>query len=135
MDLQGFLMEDVLPPREETLILSERFGGPFKVAGVSEEENAALRAACRRRSENGVAFDRERYLKKLAAAAVREPDLKDAALQQSWGVLGEEALLSKMLTAGEFAKLLVAVERVCGFGAPDGRKNALKKVSAGETAS
>lgn len=142
MDLQAFLMENTRPPREMTLPLSERFldsdgqRAPFVLRGISEEQNAALRAACQRPQGDGQPhLDRERYLKKLAAACVFSPDLESAQLQQSWGVLGAEALLCKMLTAGEFARLLAAAEEVCGFGRLEEKKDALKKASAGETAS
>ena len=140
MDLGAFLKQNVLPPEREELALSSRFtdksGEPalFLVEGISEEENAALRLSCHRREKGVTVLDKERYLKKLAAACVRIPDLKDANLQASWGVLGEEDLLSKLLTAGEFARLLEAVQRVCGFVSFEERKNALKKSSAGETA-
>lgn len=140
MDLNAFLKQNVLPPAREELALSARFsdksGEPalFLLEGISEEENAALRLSCCRKERGSIVHDRERYLKKLAAACVRVPDLKDAALQASWGVLGEEELLSKMLTAGEFARLLEAAERVCGFVPFAERKDALKKASAGETA-
>lgn len=140
MDLSAFLKGNVMPPMREELTLSARFsdksGEPavFAVEGISEEENEALRRSCLRRDRDGVRVDRERYLKKLAAACVKVPDLKDAALQESWGVLGEEALLSKMLTAGEFARLLEAAERVCGFRSFEERKEAAKKAFAGETA-
>lgn len=140
MDLNAFLKENTLPPRREELILSERFRdgeGPavFLLEGITEEENAALREAClKRREEGGSWFDRARYLKKLAAACVKSPDLEDAELQRSWGVLGAEALLGRMLTAGEFARLLEAAQRVCGFGRIGEKKDALKKGSAGETA-
>ena len=41
---------------------------------------------------------------------------------------------NNMLTAGEFARLLEAAQRVCGFSDPEAQKQALKKASAGETA-
>lgn len=141
MELSVFLKNNVLPPLEEELTLSERFrdgeGKPavFRLRGITEEQSAALRRSSLRRSDSGEPrFDRERYLKKLAAACVISPDLRSEALQASWGVLGEEALLEKMLTAGEFARLLEAAQRVCGFGSFAERKDQLKKASAGETA-
>lgn len=140
MDLNAFLKQNTLPPIREEIALSSRFSGKsgepavFVLEGITEEENAALRLSCHRREKGGTVLDRERYLKKLAAACVRSPDLKSAELQASWGVMGEEDLLAKMLTAGEFARLLEAVERVCGFTSFTERKAALKKASAGETA-
>ena len=62
--------------------------------------------------------DGEEYLAKLTAACVAEPDLNDAALQRSWGVMGAEALLKRMLAAGEFARLAERAQAVCGFDEP-----------------
>ncbi len=111
MDLQAFFMERVEKPSEEEVIVSGRFPA-FRLRGISEEENGQIRAGCRRKDGS---IDPERYLMRLTAACVAEPELSDAALQKSWGVLGEEALLAKMLTAGEFAKLSERAQAVCGF--------------------
>lgn len=122
MDLQAFLMENAPMPQNKEVLVSKRFlvdGKPalFRLRAVSEGENVALRRACRVKSPDrpdGV-LDRDRYLLKLAAASVVWPELKNTALQDSWGVRGEEELLSRMLTAGEFATLLAAVREICGF--------------------
>lgn len=114
MDLQAFLRENVGGPEDREVRVSGRFAEPFVVRGISEEENAGLRAGCRKNGGlDGV--DADRYLARLAAACVVSPDLENAALQRSWGVMGTEALLKRMLSPGEFAKLLEAVQEVCGF--------------------
>ena len=114
MDLQAFLMENVPRLEAEEVWVSGRFSEPFLVRGISEEENARLRAGCRSRdSFDGV--DVSLYLARLAAACVVKPDLEDAGLQRSWGVLGADALLRRMLSAGEYARLLERVQAVCGF--------------------
>ena len=141
MDLSAFLMENALPPEEREVVISNRFlqdGEPvkFRLRSISEGENLRLKKSCRLKTPDrpdGI-LDRDRYLLKLAAAAVVSPDLKDASLQQSWGVMGEEELLLKMLSAGEFAALLAEVKAVCGFEHRPELKETLKKSSAGETA-
>ena len=135
MDLKAFLMENAVLPEVREAVISERFledGEPvrFRLRALSEGENIRLKKSCRQKSPDrpdGI-LDRDKYLLKLAAAAVEYPDLKDASLQQSWGVRGEEELLSKMLTAGEFAALLAEVKAVCGFESDPGElKETLKK--------
>ena len=107
MDLQAFLRENVGGPEDREVRVSGRFAEPFVVRGITEEENAGLRAGCRKNGGlDGV--DADRYLARLAAACVVSPDLENAALQRSWGVMGAEALLKRMLSPGEFAKLLEA---------------------------
>ncbi len=114
MDLQAFLKENVAGQEDREVRVSERFSEPFVIRGITEEENAGLRTGCRKNGGfDGV--DAERYLTRLAAACVVSPDLESAALQRSWGVLGAEALLRRMLSPGEFARLLEAVQEICGF--------------------
>ena len=44
------------------------------------------------------------------------PDLHDAALQDSYGVMSPEELLKEMLDdAGEYADLAVKVQQISGF--------------------
>jgi len=135
MDLKAFLMENAAPMQMREAEISGRFsvdGKPvkFRLRPLSEGENIRLKRSCRVKTPDrpdGV-LDRDRYLLKLAAAAVVYPDLKDASLQESWGVRGEEELLSKMLSAGEFAVLLGEVKAVCGFESdPPDLKETLKK--------
>ena len=116
MDIQAFLMENVPKMEAEEVWVSGRFSEPFRIRGISEEENARLRAGCRTRDGlDGV--DAGLYLARLAAACVVKPDLEDADLQRSWGVMGADALLRRMLSAGEYARLLERVQAACGFDA------------------
>ncbi|MBW7457350.1 phage portal protein, partial [Paenibacillus sepulcri] len=43
------------------------------------------------------------------------PDLKNAELQKSYGVLGGDQLIKKMLLSGEYAALVQKVQKVNGF--------------------
>ncbi len=59
--------------------------------------------------------DFDMYLVRLAAACTVFPNLKDAELQNSYHAMGEEELLTRMLTAGEYADYVIKVQEVCGF--------------------
>ena len=59
--------------------------------------------------------DYDLYTGKLAVACTVWPNLNDAALQDSYKVLGAEALLKAMLTNGEYANYVEKVQEVCGF--------------------
>ncbi len=48
---------------------------------------------------------------RLLTRAVRFPDLQDAELQDSYGVMGAERLLLEMLSPGEFRALQAAFEQ------------------------
>lgn len=116
MDLQAFFAENSPPFPEKTISLSDRLPAPFRLRAISEQQNALLRRQIAGASANTI--DPAEYFAKLAAACVVEPDLNNAALQRSWGVMGADALLCKMLSAGEYAKLIEAVQAVCGFDLP-----------------
>lgn len=49
---------------------------------------------------------------RLLAAAVSEPDLRSAELQDRWGVMGAEQLLLAMLSPGEYQRLEEAFREV-----------------------
>ncbi|MCJ0199628.1 phage portal protein, partial [Clostridioides difficile] len=55
------------------------------------------------------------YVAELCVASTVFPDLKDAELQNSYGVMGEAQLLKTMLTAGEYVNYTVKVNEVNGF--------------------
>lgn len=146
MDLHGFLRPEALPFLEKEVIISERFlakdGKPlaFRLRGISEEENAGIRRSCQKKGSamDTPVLDRDRYLRRFAAACVTYPDLRNGELQASWGVMGEDELLGKMLTAGEFSRLLMAAQEVCGFIRAEQAekiKDELKNGSGGETGS
>ncbi|MFC6545543.1 phage tail assembly chaperone [Cohnella cellulosilytica] len=91
---------------------------PWKLRTLSEEENEEIRKASTQMVKGGQRIQEtkpEVYMAKIAVASVVFPDLKDADLQKSYGVLGAEALLKKMLRAGEYATLLGKVQELNGF--------------------
>ena len=51
----------------------------------------------------------------MVLQAVVFPNLNDAELQDSWGVVGAEAVLKELLTAGEIADLIEAVNAAAGY--------------------
>lgn len=71
---------------------------PNKVTGAAEKRTNTEEAAM------------EMTLKSIVF-----PDLNDADLQDSWGVVGAEALLKAMLTPGEIVDLENAVQSAAGY--------------------
>ena len=59
--------------------------------------------------------DVDAYNNKLIAACCVEPNFKDAAWQSENGVMGEEALIEKVLKPGEYIDLVIAIQNICGF--------------------
>lgn len=93
---------------------------PWKLLSITEEENQECRRAATRKvkGKNGVytpEIDPNDYMAKLMVTSVIYPDLKNSELQKSYGVLGAESLLRKMLLPGEFAALGERVQALNGF--------------------
>ncbi|OOC63303.1 phage tail assembly chaperone [Paenibacillus ihbetae] len=93
---------------------------PWKLRSITEEENQECRRAATRKvkGKNGVytpEIDPNDYMAKLMVMSVIYPDLKNSELQKSYGVLGAESLLRKMLLPGEFAALGERVQALNGF--------------------
>lgn len=96
----------------------------WEIKPISGAEDEALRRDCRkqvpipgRKGQYQRETDLDLYTCKLAVACTAYPDLNDAALQDSYKVLGAEALLKAMLTNGEYANYVEKVQEVCGFTA------------------
>ena len=60
-------------------------------------------------------MNHDKYLGKLAARCTVYPNLNDAELQNSYGIMGADELLKEMLTSGEYANYLEKVQETNGF--------------------
>lgn len=120
--LNAFLHPVGLENKE--VIVSKRFmeNGqpvPFVIKPLSQEDNKQLiKKFTKKEKKNGQiteSFDRTGYMTAMVAAAVVFPDLRNAELQQAYGVLGEDKLIQKMLLMGEFATLSQEVQKLSGL--------------------
>lgn len=124
-NLSAFFAQNVNSEIVEEVVISDRFkdetSNPiaWKLRSMTEEENEAIRKSAQRKvREKGVVTidtNTEEYLAKLVVSSVIFPDLKDADLQKSYGVMGSDRLLRKMLLPGEYAALLQKVQEINGF--------------------
>ncbi|MBS4172125.1 phage portal protein [Bacillus sp. FJAT-49736] len=125
-ELQAFFAENVSVGVTEDFVISERFkdkdGNPikWKLRALNESENEEIRKSATKRTKMKKNLylpevDNNEYMAKLAAASVVFPDLKNADLQKSYGVLGAENLLKKMLLSGEYGVLIEKVQEINGF--------------------
>lgn len=125
-NLQDFFAQNVATDITEEFIVSERFKDkdekaiPWRLKTISEAENEEIRKSATRmtKGKNGTRVpesDMAEYIGKLAVASVVFPDLKNAELQKSYGVIGADAVLKKMLLSGEYALLVQKVQEINGF--------------------
>lgn len=134
MSLSAFLAQNVAPVENVKFVASPRFlsdemdekGKPipeaWEIKPITGTEDEALRKACMKqipipgkKGQFRRELDADMYLGKLAVASTVYPDLKDQALQDSYHVMGEEAVLRAMLTPGEYANYTRKVSEVNGF--------------------
>ena len=127
-DLSCFLAQNALKTENVKFVASKRFLDQDKkpveweIQAVASTEDEALRKACTKRvpvvgkkGQYTQETDYNLYLGKLAARCTVFPNLAYKELQDSYGVMGADALLKAMLTAGEYANYLEKVQEVNGF--------------------
>ena len=128
-NLTAFLAQNAKQVENVKLVVSDRFtdedGKPleWEVRCISSREDETLRRDCQyrvqvpgKRGSFRQEFDNVLYLAKLAAACTVYPNLNDAELQDSYGVMSPEELLKEMLDdAGEYADLAIKVQQISGF--------------------
>ncbi|MEI7027904.1 phage tail assembly chaperone [Paenibacillus sp. y28] len=125
-DLSVFFAQNAASEVIEEFAVSDRFknknGEPvlWQVRSMTEGENEECRKSATKRikGKNGsytTETNPDEYLAKLVVSSVVFPNLKDAELQKSYGIMGAEALLRKMLRPGEYAALVQKVQALNGF--------------------
>lgn len=137
MSLNAFLKENAIVADNEKYVASERFIEEVEVETVdgteivkrpveweikciSAGEDEALRkeATKRKPMKSGqyiTETDYDLYVAKLAVKCTVYPNLNDKELQDSYGVMGAEALLRTMLLPGEYADYVQKVQTFNGF--------------------
>ena len=92
----------------------------WEVRQLTSEEMKYIKKTCvkQNRDKRGnvtVETDTDKMVGLMAAMSTVYPDLKNADLQNSYGVMGEVALLEAMLSAGELLAFEQEVTRINGF--------------------
>lgn len=125
-EFAAFFAENAVGECIEEVFISERFKDkegksvPWKIKAITEAENQEIRKASTRKvkAKGGMQMpetDPNAYSTRLVAECVVFPNLKDSALQASYGVQGADNLIAKMLYPGEFAELVTKVQELNGF--------------------
>lgn len=127
-DFSAFLAQNKVKQENVKFAVSKSFIGSdgkpieWELRPVTADEDEAIRRAATRKvkvagrsNQYTSEMDANTYLAKLTATSVVFPDLKNAELQNSYKVMGEEALLKAMLTGGEFIALSGKVAEINGF--------------------
>ena len=130
--LSAFMAQNAKKVENRKIVASTRFIGEdgkpmeWEICCITAGENQKLRKSCMRsvpvqgkRGQYTQEFDNAGYQAKLVTKCTVFPDLNDAELQESYGVMGAEQLISVMLTLGEFDEYLSAILDLNGFADMD----------------
>ena len=127
-DLSMFFAENAVKEENVKYAASKRFltkdnkAVEWELCCITSKEDEEIRKSCTkkvpvpgRKGQFTSETDGNLYLGKLAARCVVFPNLNDAALQNSYGVMGSDNLLKAMLKSGEYSDLIVKVQEINGF--------------------
>ena len=114
-DIKAFLKQNKEVKENVKVVVSDGFKDekgkpiPFEIKALTAMEDEAIRNACMKKvqvigkkNQYTSELDSNRYVRLLCTNSVVFPNLKDAELQDSYGVSTPDDLLVAMLTAGEF---------------------------------
>lgn len=121
-----FLKTNKVEKENELIPVSDSFvdadGKPvlWEVRRLTNEEMKYIRKQCikqvkDRRGNVSVETDSEKMMVMMATTSTVYPDLKNAQLQDSYGVMGEGELLEAMLSVGELLAYQQKINEINGF--------------------
>ena len=126
-DFSAFMAGNAIKDENVKYVASKRFvknGKPvaWEITAIDSEKDEAIRKECTKRvpvigkrGQYNQETDTDKYIGKLCVACTVYPNLNDTELQDSYGVKGADALLKKMLKAGEYTEYKAKVMEVNGY--------------------
>ncbi|WP_438349936.1 phage tail assembly chaperone [Paenibacillus sp. FA6] len=127
-NLSAFLSQNAIQEDNVKFAASKRFidaeGKPveWEITAVTSVDDEAIRkqytkkvAVPGKRGQYTQDFDANGYLGSLGTKCTVFPNLNSQELQDSYGVMGAEALLKVMLKPGEYQEYMKKIQEVNGF--------------------
>ena len=115
--------ENVMHPVTQSLV--DENGEPllWEIKPVTTKENERIRELCTvdvpvkgKPNQYRPKVDMDKYQTKLVCAAIVSPDLNNAELQNSYGVMTPEDLIKEMVdNPAEYTDLMVFIQQLSGF--------------------
>lgn len=134
-DIKAFLQPPVMDETRE-VVISERFKGadgnpvPFIIRSIDQETNEKLvKQATTRKKMNGQILqelNNDRYAKLLVSACVVEPDFSNADLCAYYKTVSPLDVPGRMLSVGEYNKLVKEIREMNGIVTSDEEFDALE---------
>lgn len=127
MALAAFLKQNKKETGNIKFVASQKFvddnGKPLEwtLRPMTSKDAERIRKACQSYGKGGkVNVDTARFNRMVAANCTVEPNLKDAELQDSYGVMGEEDLIVEMLdNDGEYQAYVRKCMEISGYNQSD----------------
>ena len=122
-----FMSGNVAADETVKYVASKRFvdnGKPveWEIKSIDSDLDEAIRKECTKRvpvpgkrGQYNQETDTDKYIAKICVACTVYPNLNDAELQSSYGVMGADALLKKMLKPGEYTEYKAKVMEINGY--------------------
>ena len=123
--MSAFLAENIEQVPHKEVVISTRIKDedgnpiPWELQPLSTSRVRKLRKKATKQIKGVVDIDIDELNLAMALESVVFPDLKDPALQDSYGVMGEEQLLDKILLPGEYDELVGQVSALCGYNSQE----------------
>ena len=131
-DFTMFMTQSVAEEEIVEYVASKRFKDekgnptPWKLKAVDADLDEAIKKECtkrvpvtgangRRTGQYTQETDTDKYIGKLCVACTIYPDLNDSKLQDFYKVKSGDALLKKMLRAGEYTELKAKIMEINGY--------------------
>lgn len=122
----AFLKTNKIEKQNEFIPVSQAFQDEngdtilWEVRQLTNDEMKSIKKSCVKQTRDkrgnvSMETDTDKMLGLMAATSTVYPDLKNAELQNSYGVMGEVALLEAMLSAGELMNFQQEINRINGF--------------------
>ena len=111
-----FYKENCKQKKNRIIPISSRFIGEdnnaikWEIRPITQMKNEEILKACGFLQQTDA---KKQYEELLLAEAVVFPNLHDMKLQDSYGVMGSQKLLTVMLTPGEYEHLKEVVQELC----------------------
>ena len=127
-NLNAFLSQNAIINENEKHVVSNRFRGEdgkpveWEIKPITSKRDEELRKSCTKRvqipgkkNQYMNHIDQEKYIGLIAVESTVYPNLHDAGLQDSYGVMGADELLKAMLLPGEYADFIQLIQSINGF--------------------
>lgn len=129
-NLQAFFAQNAEQPTQVEKVISKRFKDaegnpiPFIFKAIDPARDAELRTQAtkktlitqgKQKGQFRSEFQPARYQNLFTIESIVWPNLKDAALQNSYEVVGEEQLYNEMLTPGEATDAFLAAQEANNY--------------------